>query len=181
MQGNDELANLANQVKGEGAVQRTTRQFLRLFGSERRGKHVVSGIRNWMEKQNIRTVPDFEGAFIDSPITVLSDVEAPVNVASAPDPEGPARRISLLPAANHKPERVTPNDLLTTATTRMLLDGLSQLPVMEPDRVVKGVISWKSIGSRLATTGGDGNRVSEYMDALSQQQRFQLRPPLSMR
>lgn len=45
----------------------------------------------------------------------------------------------------------------------MLTSDYSQLPVMTTDREVKGVISWRTIGSRLAL-GCGGDKVSEFMD-----------------
>jgi len=62
----------------------------------------------------------------------------------------PSHRISRLKAANTKPVRVTPTDRLDTAVTLMMAHDFSQLPVMTNDRDVKGIISWRSIGNRLA-------------------------------
>jgi predicted transcriptional regulator len=45
----------------------------------------------------------------------------------------------------------------------MLANDYSQLPVMTSEREVKGMISWASIGTRLAV-GRAGNHVRELMD-----------------
>lgn len=64
--------------------------------------------------------------------------------------EDPRFRIGSLPAANRKLVAVNQNDSLTKAITLMLQHDFSQLPVMQGEREVKGVITWKSIGSKQA-------------------------------
>ena len=65
-------------------------------------------------------------------------------------PTDPTFRIGRLPAANKKLVVVNQNDSLTKAITLMLEHDFSQLPVMQGEREVKGMITWKSIGSRFA-------------------------------
>ena len=63
-----------------------------------------------------------------------------------------------------KPVKVSPNDKLEKATTLMRAYNYSQLPVMEGEKKVNGVISWKSIGSsKIAQTGTC--EVRHYMDS----------------
>jgi CBS domain-containing protein len=62
----------------------------------------------------------------------------------------PTFRIGRLPAANKPLVTVNQNDELTRAITLMLQYDFSQLPVMQGEREVKGVITWKSIGVRKA-------------------------------
>ena len=47
----------------------------------------------------------------------------------------------------------------------MLQHDFSQLPVMQGDREVKGMITWKSISSRLALRSGKADEVREYMES----------------
>ena len=61
--------------------------------------------------------------------------------------EDPVHRIGTLAAAHNKPMSVAPDDPLKVATTKMQLQDFSQLPVMTGERTVKGIISWKSIGT----------------------------------
>jgi CBS domain len=61
----------------------------------------------------------------------------------------PIFRIGSLPAANKIPVVVGQDDTLTRAITMMLQHDFSQLPVMQGEREVKGMITWKSICSRL--------------------------------
>jgi CBS domain-containing protein len=78
--------------------------------------------------------------------------------------EDPTYRIGRLKAANKPPVGVKPNAAITEAVTLMLAHDFSQLPVMQTEREVKGMISWESIGKRLAS-GGGGDTVSNYMES----------------
>jgi CBS domain-containing protein len=77
----------------------------------------------------------------------------------------PTFRIGILPAANKNPLMVGQDDTLTKAVTMMLQHDFSQLPVMQGEREVKGVISWKSISSRLALSSSIESRfVQDYRE-----------------
>ena len=75
----------------------------------------------------------------------------------------PAYRIGKLDAANREPVFVSPDTPLCEAITIMMREDFSQLPVMTSDREVKGVISWKTIGTRLAL-GKQCTSVRDCMD-----------------
>jgi CBS domain-containing protein len=203
----------AQRLKEGHRVNRiTVRDFLRHFGAERRGAAKVESIREVLSSLDLTTEPDFETAWIDSPIslrlkdgvqpvgealpaceevngdgvslddTVLEGTPAAVQQAeeqseSAPtssEPEMPKRaepadsspiqdptfRIGSLPAANRKLIAVNQNDPLNKAITLMLQHDFSQLPVMQSEREVKGVITWKSIGAKHAL-GQKCNQVGE--------------------
>lgn len=62
----------------------------------------------------------------------------------------PIYRISKLASARRKPLSVPPDAKLEEVVTHMLTNDFSQLPVMTSARDVKGVVTWTSIGSRLA-------------------------------
>jgi Mg/Co/Ni transporter MgtE len=62
----------------------------------------------------------------------------------------PIYRISRLASSARKPLSVSPDTKLEEVVTHMLTNDFSQLPVMTSGRDVKGVITWASIGSRLA-------------------------------
>ncbi len=78
-------------------------------------------------------------------------------------PQDPAYRIGKLAAANQAPIRIAPDATLSEAVTVMLRNDFSQMPVMTSDREVKGVISWKSIASRLSL-GVECEFVRDCMD-----------------
>jgi predicted transcriptional regulator len=70
----------------------------------------------------------------------------------------PTFRIGSLPASNKTLTTVGQDDALKKAVTMMLQFDYSQLPIMQGEREVKGMISWRSIGSRYAL-GGDCCKV----------------------
>ena len=153
--GSERLEALAKKIKQDiekGAAPRseklTVREFIGWYGNRRRGSWLVKHIRNKMEVLKLRTVPDFEFAYIDSRIEIRTADGSPSGGL-----EDPVHRIGTLAAAHNKPMRVTPDDRLKVATTKMQLHDFSQLPVMTGERTVKGIISWKSIGTSFSLEG----------------------------
>lgn len=159
MSNNDQwLTSIAKRMKEErkqGAApvpeRLTARDFLYNFGARRRGPIVVSNIRNQLEKTGLRTEPDFESIGskdIDREISIVLALKPSNDSKELPDP---THRIGSLVAADKKLETVTPNDPLTSATTKMRINDYSRLPVMNGERDLKGIISWQSIGERLTS------------------------------
>jgi CBS domain-containing protein len=188
-----ELEKVADLVKrGEPSPQISVRQLLSWFGAQRRGSYVVQTIRTELKRLGIDTVPDFNDIWIDSDVRFAlapkkSEMESATSTdeqsnsqsttsgadQSAPAPlfvggiaTDPTYKIGKLEAANKKVVSVTPNQSLEQAITLMLGNGFSQLPVMQNDREVKGVISWESIGARLAL----GKSFPEVKDFMTQPQ-----------
>lgn len=60
----------------------------------------------------------------------------------------PIARVASIPAAKSGVSTVLLTDSIDLATTRMSLDGYSQLAIMQNDREVRGMISWESIAKR---------------------------------
>ena len=75
----------------------------------------------------------------------------------------PIYRINRLAAATRKPLSVSPETKLEEAITHMLTNDFSQMPVMTREREVKGIITWASIGSRLAM-GKNCSVAREFME-----------------
>lgn len=186
-QGIEHLAAIADRLsKRESVGTVTVRELLSWFGAKRRGLWVVSEIRVSLEAHKLSTEPDFEGTYIDTPIqfTLAADQGSSTNTTalgavfdataacitgassstSVAAPIDPTHRIGQLAAANSPPTYVAPTDSLSSATTTMLVRGFSQLPVMTSTREVKGVVSWQSIGARVAQ-GKIGGTVQEMMEA----------------
>ena len=127
------------------------RRLLELFGYAKRGRVVVSKIRNALEVHGLRTTPDFESVWIDHEISIELDGESANGSGATVAIDDPTVRIDALAAAHHRPEVVDPDKPLHDATTVMLLNDYSQLPVTKNRRKVRGMITWKSIGSRLSS------------------------------
>ena len=172
----DRLRDVSEQLrKGEAPRSETVRSFLGWFHAQRRGYYIVLDIRNALKQVNVKTVPDFESAYIDAMIEfqlvepppvpqpegsvvvtpapaaleVTGTVAQPVVVIGGGVPD-PTYRIGKLASANRKPLGVAPDCSLKEAVTLMLANDFSQLPVWQSERHVKGMISWASIGVRLA-------------------------------
>ncbi len=71
-------------------------------------------------------------------------------IGPSPASTDPIYRIIRLAASTRKPLSVSPETKLEEAITHMLTNDFSQLPVMTSEREVKGIITWATIGSRLA-------------------------------
>lgn len=149
----EKLSAIAAQLK-KGVVpsRETVRTFLLWFNAERRGYNVVRSVRYALKRYGLSTSPDFEYTWIDGTIvftTAPADGApvAPRTGAASPDP---TFRIGRLEAANSTPVSIKPDSTLAQAITVMLSNDFSQLPVMTGPRELKGIISWKTIGSRLA-------------------------------
>jgi CBS domain-containing protein len=163
-----QLQQAAEQVHQNGKPKMVrVKELLSWFNAQRRGVLVVREIRSALKKAKLVTVPDFEVAYIDQRIKLkalepttkkplvsqeiavedngagTSTAYAAVVGGSVPDP---APRIGMLKSANSPPLTVTRDTELSKAIALMLLHDYSQLPVMQGDRQVDGLISWKSIG-----------------------------------
>ena len=138
----------------------TVRELIGWFNYSRRSDMLVRRIRTKFAELNLRTVPDFEREHIDGDISIELDMEA---TGVQKEPVDPTVRIRVLPTAHCKLTRVQPNNPLAKATTLMLIKDYSQLPVMANERDVKGVVSWRSIGTAF-TLGRQSDEVRHWME-----------------
>lgn len=143
----DRLAAIASGLR-DGVVgpTETVRTVLSWFGAERRGTWVVKQINEALDAHELVTEPSFESTWIDGLVTFIRKPRKGAQGA----PLDPTFRLGRLEAANKEIVSVKPNDGLDKVITLMLTNDFSQLPVMTGPRDVKGVVSWKTIGSRLA-------------------------------
>lgn len=169
----------------------SVRTLLDWFDAQRRGWSVVQQINQALEEHGIATSPYFDAVYIDSQIEFIkkptelpAETIPPANPVitttatttlqpseNAPTADGediyndPTYRIAKLEAANKSLIFVKPDSPLSEAITKMITFDYSQLPVMQqPKRDLKGVISWRSIGSKLAV-GQTSTRVRDLMEA----------------
>ena len=127
----------------------SVRELVGWFGYQKRGDQINNHIRNGMEKAGLRPDRDPAVVWLDAVITIELDYEDP-NMPRPQQAPDPTHRIGALEAANNRPMHVAPDSPLRAATTIMQLHDYSQLPVMSGEYNVKGIITWKSIGTRLA-------------------------------
>ena len=179
----EELREIVEKVNAGKRPSVKVRRFLSWFEAERRGYRIVRSIRRSLKKAKVATVPDFEGAYIDSRVSfvpegqealleeveetnasVASTVETTVSEATeVVVPVDPTYRVGRLESANKTVISVKPDDPIERAATLMLNHDFSQLPVMVNEREVKGIISWRAIGKR-CVLGAAGKVVREAME-----------------
>ena len=160
-QGFQRLSSIAQRLKEDrdkgfapNPPTHTPRELTSWYGYERRSPLVVARIREDLESCGLLTDPDFLGAGADDKISIADS-------STSIPPEDATLRVHMLAAARNKPMRVTPNDQFTKAKTLMAGYDFSQVPVMTSDRDVKGIITWKSIGS---TENPAGTQARHFMD-----------------
>ena len=132
-----------------GTERLTVRKLLEKFGFQRRSEWINNHIRNGLERFGLRTDQDVTVVWLDSSITIELDSVIP-GASETPRPSDPTHRVSALPTAHRKPDSVKAESPLSEATTIMQMKGYSRLPVMKNERDVVGVVTWESIGTRLA-------------------------------
>ena len=154
-----ELADQMRKAKERGAAPQTerlpVREFLRWFDFYRRSRYNVAFIRAVLAQTNLHTVPDFEAAWIDQRITIHSDESGEGNEADQQAQSDPTIRITVMAAAHRKPISVKPDAQSQHVVTMMDMENIGHLLVMPNERDVKGVVTWRSIATKLSTNGDE--------------------------
>lgn len=154
-----ELVELADVVRAGTMPVTTPRNLITWFGAQQRGAWISARVREALEHLGLETSPDFEHEWIDGAVSVrkatpkpLPEAEPRPAVSDDSDAElpDPTYRIGKLDAANRSPTSVAPEASINRALTLMMTNDYSQLPVMQGERAVKGILSWATIGQRLA-------------------------------
>jgi CBS domain-containing protein len=157
------LTGIAEQLKkGIAPPVETVRTLLSWYGASRRGWRVSRELKSSLNQYGLRTEPDFEYVYIDGNITFVKGARK-----GAVDGElvvDPTHKIARLASANRPPVSVKPDSTLQQTVTLMLTNDFSQLPVMTSTREVKGMLGWKTIGSRLALKSAC-NKAGDFMEA----------------
>jgi CBS domain-containing protein len=153
MKGDKRLANIAQQLREKKAVRQTESN----CDSTHRNSPIEISLLSDVPKKMVQTKTGepTESVAKSQPVIPITAIE--------PNYTDPTYRISKLAAAGNKPISVAPDQSLQVATTLMLTHDFSQLPVMTSEYDVKGIVTWKSIGIRLAL-GIKGNVVRAFME-----------------
>ncbi|MFK0015480.1 CBS domain-containing protein [Streptomyces sp. NPDC091027] len=144
------------------------RDFLAVWDATRRHSAVVEQIEQDLALQGLTTSPPFTEGSVDSEITVLPLGEEPdesstsavrrsgVSVTEEDDQQPVSYLVSNVDSANRTPVSVTVGASLQSAMTLMVLHGFSQLPVLDEEGRLRGVISWETIGrARMGDPGAE--------------------------
>jgi predicted transcriptional regulator len=169
----EQLQEIAAKVAQGQEPTTTVRIFLSWFWSaQRRGSFIKQVMREALAATKLRTIPDFDETYIDGTIKFVSatqeslpakadgdtgeikvsvqDSMVMVDSVSSKAKVDPSYRIARLKSAHTVPLSLGPDATIGEAITVMMKHEYSQLPVIVGERTVKGVISWKSLGKRLA-------------------------------
>ncbi|WP_373432584.1 CBS domain-containing protein [Geothrix sp. 21YS21S-2] len=132
-----------------------------------------------MNQFKITTVPDFESAYVDDFIEfflqdgIITDAvkvasSSVGNILAGEEKEDapsdahvtglslantyvdPSHRLSKLDASKKPPKTVNPQDDIIDAVTIMMAYDFSQVPVMQTQRNLKGIVTWDSIVKKIA-------------------------------
>ncbi|MBL1149400.1 MAG: CBS domain-containing protein [Armatimonadetes bacterium] len=184
MKADDYLKQVAEDLVQGKTRSVTVRALLAEFGMFRRGVNNAAIVKQALKKHKLTTEPDLLVPYIDErlhfrllsqtpqdePKSVVEPESAAEPTPQEPVPGGndPTYRINKLEAANleaagRKLITVSPNTPVEQAVTEMLAGDFSQLPVMN-GKTVKGMISWRSLGKRLAL----GQCCKEAQDAMDE-------------
>ena len=147
----------------------TIRTFLGWFGAQRRTEGNVAYINDRLSKLKIRTVPHYLNIWVDTPITFElikagsgqnNDNQSATEPSSSDDGivevNDPSFRVGNMEEASRGVTYVKPNATLNEVVTLMIANNFSQIPVMQNDRDVRGVITWASIGIKLHSSKING-------------------------
>lgn len=163
-----EKDELLKKVKesGDQGIKISPRELLKYFGQERRTKFNNIKIKQFLQKHDLMTSPDFLNVYMDAEVELKMKPKVKVKTGNEDIEEivdyDPVSRIQLLPSANRFPLTVKKENTLQEATTLMLMHDYSQLPVMNGKRNVDGLITWETIGNKLIH-GDKNDQVSDYL------------------
>lgn len=175
-----QLEFIAAKLKGGDELPAVTlRELLSWFGTSQCGWHKLMMVEEALDEHSLYTSPELQDASLDGEVTFklsrdyfegLSSTEAkykvpqPTLVTAPPKEQHIEQHIEIEAVANaiggyavrrlksaNTPLISVPLDAaLQEVVTIMLTNDISQLPVMQNDYDLKGVISWRSLGIQLA-------------------------------
>jgi len=163
----EELRAVAEGIKQNRRQIASVNTLLLWFGFNGRNSQTNQQVQQALEFLKLRTDPDFTSAGIDDNLTFVpkydgireptgamgTDVHVnPGAMVTTTEnaSEGSAYRIGKLPSARRMPVSVNSETTTEEVVTLMLARDFSQLVVLNPEQEVLGLVSWKSLGSRLA-------------------------------
>jgi len=165
----EELRAVAEGITQNRRQIASVRTLLLWFGFNGRNNQTNQQVQGALDFLKLKTDPDFISAGIDDNITFVpkydtvreptgavgTDVHVNVNAGAivttaGNSSEGSAYRIGKLPSARKVPVSVSSETTTEEVVTLMLVRDFSQLVVLNPGKEVVGLVSWKSLGSRLA-------------------------------
>ncbi|GGZ57899.1 hypothetical protein GCM10010371_16720 [Streptomyces subrutilus] len=172
-------AELVHDVQTSGTRQLTARDLIGLWGWQRRAAEVIDLVDHELASHGLRVDPHFTEVQLDRLVTVSAKETAEAEDAPGAVPGGGMRAPGEKPDVERPTDRdltwrigslpfvrevitVRVGDPLSHAVTPMIEHDFSQLPVVDHNSVLRGVITWEGIAR--AQFGGGTATVSQAMD-----------------
>jgi len=150
-----------DELRALGGRTLTVSELLKLFGVRTRDDQTVLRITQALKDAGLSTDPDFASCRLRQEFRVVAlesaSGTAPDSAVEEEDdglpwgalPQQPFT-IGDIPAARRGVECIAPGDKLTLAMYLMQTKNYSQVPVLEGDSTLKGVVTWRSIAMAFA-------------------------------
>lgn len=150
-----EFIEVVKKVRKQGKPEKmTVKKLLWIFGNySKRTSGNVWRIKEYLDKEKMTTEPDYQTGWIGQIIELKEKEKVKIHkgVKVVNGEFDPITRLSILEAASKVPISVTRDADLEKAYHLMWANDYSQLPVMNGERDILGMISWKSIAKGLIT------------------------------
>lgn len=162
---NKEFEEIVSEIKKTGKPKKMTiRDFLWLFDySQKRTSGNVWRINEYLKRENLITQPSYQYGWIDDKIELMEKEKAQIKKGDSSSKDfDPVSRISTLQAVNKIPISVKKEDTIQKAYHLMWENNFSQLPVMNNEYNVLGVITWQTIAKGFITKKGS-DLVKDFM------------------
>jgi predicted transcriptional regulator len=149
-----EFVDLVKEIKKTGTSRRMSkREFIWLFEwYEKRTSGNVWRINKYLQNEKMIVVPSYQSGWIDEQIDFKEKDKATLKKGIGEEEIekfDPISRLSLLEAASKTPVSVKRDDRLEKAYHLMWQNDYSQLPIMNNEREIIGLITWQSIAKGL--------------------------------
>ena len=155
----EKLDQLVEEIKQNDSEVRsiTARELINALGCERRTSNNQWYVDKYLSDNLLEVEPYYMDVWIDATITIKHKKKATTKLG-----KDPIKRLAILEAANREPTTVNNDTTLQEATTIMMLNNFSQLPVLSGPRSLVGYISWETIGVALQN-GITSGMVKDYI------------------
>lgn len=162
-----EFIELVKEIKKTGVgVKMSKRSLISKFDwYEKRTSGNVWRINEYLKKEKMIVVPNYQNGWIDEIIELKGKDKAKIKKGNGEehnDDFDPINRLSVLEAASKTPISISRDTTLEKASHIMWKNEFSQLPIMNGDREVLGIISWQTIAKGLIAKKAS-NTVKDFM------------------
>jgi len=162
-----EFLELIEKIKETGNGEKLSkRKFLWLFDYyEKRTSGNVWRINEFLEKEKLIVIPNYQKGWVDDIIELKLKEKAKITNSekyNSSESFDPISRLSLLKSASRTPISIPRDSTLEKAYLHMWKNEFSQLPVMNNEREILGLITWQSIAKGLIACK-KSNCVKDYM------------------